>query len=330
VAARHAKHAKTDPVRGERASSAGEPQPEPIRVPAGVYEGKPASTSSAEAVRPTESPVPEPTSQVPPAVTGTSGPARRPRRRVATGRWHTVALVAGSVLVAGAVGALALRGHAGSPAGGNDREGVAQALASPLGRSNTSLPPIAAPSGGAPSAGPNSGSSAAGALRSLGSTPSPDESRPGADSRSGPGADATAGAGSDATPDPDPGPGQGSDTAPQIQDTTAARSTMQAWLRGLGYGDTSICYRYATEDFVEREFGSMDRCRRHVDDVEDHNRRDEVRALRTTTVVGATVENGTVVVRFSDLRWSSGYMTAETTQERHRLGLVDGDWKILG
>ncbi|GAA2108107.1 hypothetical protein GCM10009780_61750 [Actinomadura alba] len=224
------------------------------------------------------------------------------------------------------MGTLALRGS-GTPGGADDEQRVARAAASPFGRPDT-LPPIASPSTGTPTAGPNRASSASGSLRpeTPGSTPSPDKSGPGSDSGRAPAP------GSDARPDddPDPGTGRGSETGSLAGDTAEARSTMQAWFRGLGNGDTSICYRYATADFVNRSFGSMNRCRRHVAHVEYYNRRDEVRALRTTTVVGGTLENGTVVVRFSDLRWSSGHMTADTTGEQHRLGIVNGDWKIIG
>jgi hypothetical protein len=70
-------------------------------------------------------------------------------------------------------------------------------------------------------------------------------------------------------------------------------------------------------------------CRDRVAHVTRYNRPDEVQALRTTTVVGGTREGDTVVVRFSDLRWTSGRMTADTTQAQHRLGIVDGIWKII-
>ncbi|MBC6457325.1 hypothetical protein [Actinomadura sp. HBU206391] len=228
-----------------------------------------------------------------------------------------------------AVGALALRDPGAAGAGNADAEqGVNQALQSTLGYPNTPLaPPSVSPSAGPSSGGPSTESSRAQTIK-----PEDPESSssPRPDGRSGPGSDTGSDSGSDRGSGTDPGPEPGSGSAPEVGDTSGARAVMQAWLRGLGNGDTSICARYASEDFADRAFGSMDRCRYHVAHVDDYNRRDEVRALRTTTVVGGTFQNGTVVVRFSDLRWSSGYMTADTTQEQHRLGVVNGDWKILG
>ncbi|GAA2595868.1 hypothetical protein SMC26_37405 [Actinomadura fulvescens] len=109
-----------------------------------------------------------------------------------------------------------------------------------------------------------------------------------------------------------------------------ARSTLQAWLRALGRGDASACDRYVTKAFAESRFGSMAKCRWHAKNITKYNSAKEVQALKTAVVRGGTVEaDGRVWVDFTDLAWTSGHMTARTTERKHILRW-DGDSWVLG
>ncbi|MBC6459778.1 hypothetical protein [Actinomadura sp. HBU206391] len=111
--------------------------------------------------------------------------------------------------------------------------------------------------------------------------------------------------------------------------TTKARANLQAFIRGMGHGDASVCDKYATASWATRTYGSMDMCRKDAWNVDEWYRPQEVQAMRTTSVVGSAASGGNVTIAFSDLRWSSGHMTAETVQTRFVLGLVDGTYKII-
>ncbi|WP_131739494.1 hypothetical protein [Actinomadura roseirufa] len=139
------------------------------------------------------------------------------------------------------------------------------------------------------------------------------------------GGSATAPSPSDSSP-PVPSPSRTSRSAAEI---AAARAALQEWLRGLGDSDASICDRLATEEFVQSRFGSLDGCHEHVRNAARHNSAEEMRALRTATVTGGTVdERGRYVVPFADLRWTSGRMTVATTEAQHTLDW-DGDSWVL-
>jgi hypothetical protein len=127
-------------------------------------------------------------------------------------------------------------------------------------------------------------------------------------------------------------PGTASSTAPKAVGTglAGARAVLQAYLRGLGNANPSVCDRYVTPEFANRTFGSMAKCRYYAAHISDMSKPEEVQALRTTVVTRATRKNGRAVVDFSDLRWTKGRMTAQTTQQQHWLGIVGGAWKIIG
>jgi hypothetical protein len=111
--------------------------------------------------------------------------------------------------------------------------------------------------------------------------------------------------------------------------TASARSALQAFIRGFGNGDPTVCDRYGTDLFADGAFGSMEKCRAEVRNITERYTPENVRAMRTMRVPKGTLENGHVVVHFSDLRWTSGYVTSAIMEERFELALVDGEWRLI-
>jgi hypothetical protein len=111
--------------------------------------------------------------------------------------------------------------------------------------------------------------------------------------------------------------------------TIQARTVLRAFIRGIGNGDPTVCDRFITASYAARAYGSVDMCRKDVVHVTERYRPLEVQAMRTISVPRGFGSNGAVTVRFADLVWTRGHMTAETVQKRFVLRNTGGGWKIV-
>jgi hypothetical protein len=111
--------------------------------------------------------------------------------------------------------------------------------------------------------------------------------------------------------------------------TIQARTVLQAFIRGIGNGDPTVCDRFITVSYAGRAYGSMDMCRKDAVNVRERYRAHEVQAMRTTSVPRGSGSNGAVTVRFADLAWTSGHMTAETLRTQFVLRKMGDGWKIV-